>query len=596
MVQGTIPAANVYFTKWLVDAVAEGMGGGLAWAVVEPILIPAALIGGLLILAEGFSGLMNWIQTAQAELLRDHIKGLIHDQAVAVDLAFYESPTYFDHMAMASDEAEGRTLSLLQNLGQMIQSSITLIGVALLLLPYALWLPIALLVSTMPALWVVLVHRQRQHDWWEETAADRRWVGYFNRLLTLPHSAPEVRLFGLGSYFQNRYRMLRAGLRDGLIRLVGRQNTAQLGAAGVGILVTVAVMAWMGLRVLRGSATLGDLALFYRAFTEGKGLMRTLLNGAGSVYGDALYLEHLFTFFDLTPEVTSPADPVELSRRPARELRFENVGFRYPDSDQWALRNFSLTIPTGTTVAIVGPNGAGKSTLTKLICRFYDPQEGQIFLDGIDLRDLDLECLRREITVMFQHPMQYITTAADNIRMGDRTCASDPGRVERAARAGGAHDIIQGLPNGYDTLLGKQFKGGVELSGGQWQRITLARAFYREAPVVILDEPTSFMDSWAELKWLQRFRELVQERTAMIVTHRFTTAMQADLIFVMMDGQIVEHGSHDALIEQGGLYAESWRAQTTVHARSPEEDQGASGHHVGPYSPVAVASPLFPST
>lgn len=599
VVQGTIPAANVYFTKWLVDAVADGMGGGLAWSVIEPILVPAALIGGLLILSEGFSGLMNWIQTAQAELLRDHIKGLIHDQAVAVDLSFYESPTYFDHMAMASDEAEGRTLSLLQNLGQMIQSSITLIGVALLLLPYALWLPIALLVSTMPALWVVLVHRQRQHDWWEETAADRRWVGYFNRLLTLPYSAPEVRLFGLGSYFQKRYRTLRVGLRDGLIRLVGRQNKAQLGASGVGILVTVAVMAWMGLRVLRGSATLGDLALFYRAFTEGKGLMRTLLSGAGSVYGDALYLEHLFTFFDLRPEVTSPADPVELPHRQARELRFENVGFRYPDSDQWALRNFSLTIPSGTTVAVVGPNGAGKSTLTKLICRFYDPQEGRIYLDGIDLRDLDLDHLRREITVMFQHPMQYIATASDNIRMGDRTSASDPARVEQAARAGGAHDIIQSLPNGYDTLLGKQFKGGVELSGGQWQRITLARAFYREAPVVVLDEPTSFMDSWAELKWLKRFRELVQERTAMIVTHRFTTAMQADLIFVMMDGQIVEYGSHEALVERGGMYAESWRAQTTVQAQAAGEEQRTvhfeEGHPVSAESPGAVTSPPFSS-
>jgi ATP-binding cassette subfamily B protein len=573
VVQGIIPAATVYLTKWVVDAVAEGLGGGLSWDVAVPVLIPAVLIGSLMLLSEVFSGLMGWVQTAQSELLRDHIKGLIHEKAVMVDLAFYESPTYYDHMAMATDEAEGRTLSLLQSLGQMIQSSITLIGVAVLLLPYAWWLPLALVVSTLPALWVVLVHRRRHHDWWEETAADRRWASYFNRVLTLPFSAPEVRLFGLGSHFQEQYRTLRAVLRTGLIRLIGQQNWARLGAASIGLLVTVGVMGWMGLRALRGSATLGDLALFYRAFTEGKDLMRTLLSGAGSAYSDALYLEHLFTFLELQPQVLSPATPTPLPTAKAREIRFENVGFRYPDSDEWALRDFSLTIPSGKTVAIVGPNGAGKSTLTKLLCRFYDPQEGRILVDGVDLRALDLEALREEITVMFQYPMQYIATAAGNIQMGDRATAPDRERVERAARAGGAHHIIERLPDGYDTLLGKQFAGGVELSGGQWQRITLARAFYREAPIVVLDEPTSFMDSWAEMQWLERFRRLVVDRTALIVTHRFTTAMQADLIFVMMDGQVVETGSHDDLVAQGGMYADSWQAQTTV--RELGDDTGA---------------------
>jgi ATP-binding cassette subfamily B protein len=586
VVQGTIPAATVYLTKWLVDAVADGLGAGLSWEVAVPVLIPAALMGGLMLLSEVFSGLMGWVQTAQSELLRDHIKGLIHEKAVMVDLAFYESPTYYDQMAMATEEAEGRTLSLLQSLGQIIQSSITLMGVALLLLPYAWWLPLALLGSTIPALWVVLVHRQRHHDWWEETAADRRWTNYFNRILTLPFSAAEVRLFGLGPHFQERYRTLRTNLRDGLIRLIGQQNWARLGAASIGLVVTVGVMAWMGLRALRGAATLGDLALFYRAFTEGKDLMRTLLNGAGSAYSDALYLEHLFTFLALTPQVTNPAEPTDVPAAPAREIRFENVGFRYPDSDEWALREFSLTIPSGKTVAVVGPNGAGKSTLTKLLCRFYDPQEGRILVDGVDLRSLDLDALRDDITVMFQYPMQYIATAAGNIQMGDPQATHDRDRVKQAARAGGAHDIIERLPNGYDTLLGKQFAGGVELSGGQWQRITLARAFYREAPIVVLDEPTSFMDSWAEMQWLERFRRLVVDRTAIIVTHRFTTAMQADLIFVMMDGQVVESGSHDDLVAQGGMYADSWQAQTTVRELgddtgtppAPEHNASTNGH------------------
>ena len=580
VLQGTIPAATVYLTKWLVDAVAEGLGGGLSWEVAGPVLIPAVMVGGLMLLSEVLGGLMSWVQTAQSEYLRDHIKALIHDKAVEVDLAFYESPAYYDHMAMAADEADGKTLSLLQSLGQMIQSSVTLIGVAVLLLPYAWWLPFALLASTLPALWVVLVHRRLHHAWWEDTAPERRWVNYFSRILTFPFSAPEIRLFGLGTHFQEQYRDLRAGLRDGLIRLVGRQNWARLGAATVGLLVTVGVMAWMGLRALRGNATLGDLALFYRAFTEGKGLMQTLLNGAGSVYGDVLYLEHLFTFLELTPQVTTPEQPVSLSDAPAREIRFENVGFRYPESEEWALRHFSLTIPKGKTVAVVGPNGAGKSTLTKLLCRFYDPQEGRILLDGVDLRDLALDDLREEITMMFQYPTQYIATAAENIRMGNQQASPDPERIEQAARAGGAHDIIEGLPSGYGTLLGKQFRGGVELSGGQWQRITLARSFYRKASIVALDEPTSFMDSWAELKWLERFRKLVENRTAIIITHRFTTAMQADLIFVMANGKIVEAGSHDELVEQGGTYADSWQAQTTVRRLERDEPPTPSSRDV----------------
>jgi ATP-binding cassette subfamily B protein len=600
VLRGTIPAATVYLTKWLVDAVAESLGGGLGWETVEPVLIPAALVGSLMLLAEVIGGLMNWVQTAQSEYLRDHIKERIHEKAVAVDLAYYESPAYYDHMAMATDEAEGRTLSLLQNLGQMVQSSITLAGVALLLLPYAWWLPLALLASTLPALWVVLVHRRRQHNWWEETAPERRWVHYFSRVLTRPYAAPEVRLLALGTHFRDRYRALRKMLREGLIDLVGQQNWARLGAAGIGLLVTLAVMVWMGLRALRGSATLGDLALFYRAFTEGKGLMQTLLNGAGSVYGDALYLEHLFTFLELSPQITDPDNPVALPAATAREIRFDDVGFQYPGSDEWALRHFSLTIPAGKTVAVVGPNGAGKSTLTKLLCRFYDPQAGRILIDGVDLRALSLEALRQEVTVMFQYPMQYIATAAENIRMGDRAAAStrpdsdplDRARVKRAARAGGAHEIIDRLPNGYDTLLGKQFQDGVELSGGQWQRITLARAFYREAPLVVLDEPTSFMDSWAELRWLERFRRLVHDRTAVIITHRFTTAMQADLIFVMMDGQVVESGSHDALVAEGGMYADSWRAQTTVRRIADAPDDGTCPNGAAPEPNAGSSVPL----
>jgi ATP-binding cassette subfamily B protein len=245
-------------------------------------------------------------------------------------------------------------------------------------------------------------------------------------------------------------------------------------------------------------------------------------------------------------------------------VRFEHVTFRYPGSDRVVLHDFNLTLLAGQVVAIVGTNGAGKSTLIKLFCRFYDPEAGRLTLEGIDLRDLSLTALRRSITVLFQWPVQYHATAAESIALGDIRTAANLQKIEAAARGAGAHEVIERLPQGYDTQLGKWFANGAELSGGEWQRMALARAFFRQSPFVILDEPTSFMDSWAETEWLKRFRGLVRGRTALVITHRFTTAMQADVIHVMDKGQIVESGTHETLLAKGGMYAKSWRAQMQV--------------------------------
>ena len=237
------------------------------------------------------------------------------------------------------------------------------------------------------------------------------------------------------------------------------------------------------------------------------------------------------------------------------------MSFRYPGAERAALEHLNLTIPAGDTIAIVGPNGAGKSTLLKLLCRFYDPEHGRIELDGIDIKEMALEDLRRRITVLFQSPVAYHATVRENIALGDMRSSLSEGQIESAARDAGAHDFIRRLPQGYDTLLGRWFANGTELSGGEWQRMALARAFARQAPIMILDEPTSFMDSWAEVEWLDRFSTLADGRTAIIITHRFTTAMRADIIHVMNEGLIVETGTHQHLLARQGLYASSWPAQ-----------------------------------
>jgi ATP-binding cassette subfamily B protein len=291
--------------------------------------------------------------------------------------------------------------------------------------------------------------------------------------------------------------------------------------------------------------------------------VRSLLANVGHLYYNSLFLGNLFEFLALEPRVVDPPRPASSAKTPAglREgVRFRQVTFRYPGSPRAALHDFDLTIPAGQIVALVGPNGAGKSTLIKLLCRLYDPDAGRIEIDGIDLRDLEIDKVRGLITVLFQQPVHYNATVAENMALGTSGAAARPA-LEAAARAAGLEEVVSRLPRGYDTLLGKWFEAGAELSVGEWQRVALARAFLRQAPILLLDEPTSAMDSWAEAEWVGRFRTLAAGRTVLLITHRFTTAMRADRIHVLADGQVVESGTHDELLRQGGRYARSWAAQ-----------------------------------
>ena len=299
----------------------------------------------------------------------------------------------------------------------------------------------------------------------------------------------------------------------------------------------------------------------YQAFQQGLRLARELLQNVGELYQNTLFLGNLFEFLALEPRVVSPRAPVPVPRQLQDGIRFQNVSFRYPDRQRLALQDFELVVPQGRVVAIVGPNGAGKSTLVKLLCRFYDPESGSITIDGVDLRNFAIDELRQQITVLFQEPVHYNASVQENIGLGDLSKISDAGLVRAAAEAAGADALIQRLPNGYENLLGHWFEKGVELSVGEWQRLALARAFMRQAPILILDEPTSAMDPWAEADWLRRFRDLAAGRTALLITHRFTTAMIADEIHVMEEGRLLESGSHKELIARGGRYAAWWSAQ-----------------------------------
>lgn len=566
--QGLLPVAIVYLTRALVNSLMAAVASDGTWPTVRPTLVLALAMAGAMLLTEVLRGVTDWIRSTQAEFVRDHIVDLIHEKSTTVDLAFYESPDFYDRLHRARDDAGHRPVALLENAGSLFQNGITLVSMAAVLVPYGFWIPLALLVSTVPAFLAVMRHAVRQHEWRSRVAADERRTWYYEWLMTAGGTAAELRLFDLGGRFRAAYTTLRMRLRREQMDLARRRGIAEVSAAAAAIVVTGGCLAWMVWRAMRRAIGLGDLAMFYQAFSQGQKLMRTLLGDLGQVYSNMLFLGNLFDFLDMKPVVLDPPcpapQPAAIAGRRGVDIRFDRVTFRYPGSENMALNDINLTITAGQIAAIVGTNGAGKSTLFKLLCRFYDPQAGRIEMEGVDLRSLPLRDLRSAIAVLFQDPVHYHFAAAENIALGDPRGTAGPADIEAAARAAGAHEIIARLPLGYDTLLGKWFAGGSELSVGEWQRVSLARAFLRKASLLILDEPTSAMDSWAETEWLGRFRIVAAGRTVIIVTHRFTTAMQADVIHVMQDGRVVESGAHKELLAMDGPYAQSWRAQMRV--------------------------------
>jgi ATP-binding cassette subfamily B protein len=560
VLQGLVPAALVHLTRVTVNLLSSAVASADKAAVFSQIWPNALLIGLLWVSGQFLSSLVAWVRIAQADLVQDRIHSLIHQKALELDISFYETPESYDQLHRARVDAISQPLALLENLGNLLQNSLTLLVLAGMLAVYAPWLPLLLIGSALPGLWAVGRHVLREHQWRRENTSKERRSRYYDWMLTERASAPEMRLFDLGDHHRNGFCQIRTFLRSGRLALARNEMRAELAAGGIALLGGMAGMGWMLMRAMQGLVRLGDLVLCYQAFQQGQKLLRSLMESAGRIYRSTLFLDNLFQFLRQTPAITAPEKPLPVPSPLQSGISFKDVSFRYPGSERDTLSGFSLTLPARRVTAIVGHNGAGKSTLIKLLCRFFDPREGSILLDGMDLRSFDPAELHRRITVLFQEPVHYHTTAAENIAMGD--IASQPGgeRIRTAAQAAGADMPINRLPDGYETVLGKWF-GGAELSVGEWQRVALARAFLRNAPIIALDEPTSAMDSWAEADWLGRFRELTEGHTALMITHRFTTAMHADMIHVMENGRITESGTHDELVATGGHYAQSWQAQ-----------------------------------
>lgn len=525
----------------------------------QMILIVGAT-GLVFVLQQYLGSVSRWLNTVQGDRVSDYMREVILTKAIELDLSYFETPAYYDKLHRARMEARMRPLQLIRDIGTLVRNTLTLIGMAGLLIAYGVWLIPLLLVATLPAFYVLLRYTRRYNEWRLQNTSKQRLVTYHEMVLTQREAAPEVRIFSIGEHYRQQFSKFSTALRNERLRIERDRMIANIFATTFGIAATAGVLVWAGLRTLRGLASFGDLAAFYQIFSQGQGLALQLLNSAGSIYENMLFLENLFEFLDLEPNIQDN-DATEMIPLPLQKgIRFENVDFHYPESERAVFDQFNWELPAGKIVALVGENGQGKSTLLKLLCRLYDPTGGHVYWDDVDLRDLPMSEVYRAVTVLFQTPSHYFESARHNIAVGDIDADLSEDALTRAATAAGIDHVIRKLPDGYETVLGKWFSGE-ELSGGEWQRLALARAFVREAAIIVLDEPTSALDSWAEMDWYDRFRQIAEGRTTMLITHRFTTAMQADLICVLQDNQVIEYGTHDELVMQGGHYATSWKAQ-----------------------------------
>lgn len=562
LANGILPIISVSLTESVVESILTLVESGSAFVTIAAQVAPPIILFALISLFSRITAtLANTVYRALTYRSSDYMSDALHRQTIRLDLAYFDRTEYYDLLNRATSEANTQPLAMLMAATQIGSGVVTMVGLLVLLVSYGLWLPLAVFISTLPSFLIIRWHSRRVNQWRVDTTQRQRLMGYYGSLLTGLNSAAEMRLFQLGEHYASAYLTLSRKMRQEMLRFDAQFVFADFLAYTLAFAAVGVIMVWMLIQTVVGAYGLGDLVAFYRILSRGQAQTTRILDAIGDLYRAALFLQHLYTYLDLQPNIQDPPDPQPMGNALTHGITFENITFSYPEAPRKTLENFTLHIPSGQLVAIVGPNGSGKSTLIKLLCRFYDPQGGSVLWDGVDIRRYRLADLWRQTTVLFQVPMRYQTTARENITLGDLTAPRDDAAVELAAQAAGAHERIIRLEKGYDTVLGRMFGTG-ELSVGEWQRLALARAFWRQSPLIILDEPTSAMDVWAEAAWLDSLRATIAGRTALLITHRFTTAMKADWIYVMKDGKLLEQGTHADLLQLSGIYAQSWEQQT----------------------------------
>jgi ATP-binding cassette subfamily B protein len=562
VVASVIPLAMLGVSKRIIDGVVaaatahQGVPVSLWWLVGLELAL--AVLGSLT------SRTVDFFEAVLADRYVRHVSVRVMEHAARLDLVTYEDPAFHDKLERARVQSTDR-VGLIRSVGQMLQQAVTAATLAAGVVTFSPWLLVLLVAGVVPVFLgeshfafagYALAYRQ---------TPVRRQLDYLRVLGASRDSAKELKLFGLAEFVSGRFRALADTIHRQSIALARRR------LAWGALLSTGSTAAYYGAyayvvwRAARGEISVGTLTFVAGAIAGASSNLQAFFSTVSGIADQALFASDLLEFFGVEPKVRSKPDARPAPRPIRSGFEFVDVSFRYPDGQRWVLDGLTLQIAPGERIALVGENGEGKTTIVKLLTRLYDPSKGRITLDGVDLREYDLADLHREIGVIFQDFVRYEMTAAENIAMGRVDALDDRPRLEAAARKSLAEPVVQGLPGGYEQLLGRRFDGGVDLSGGEWQKIALARAYLRDSQVLILDEPTAALDARSEYEVFQRFAELTRGRTALLISHRFSTVRMCDRILVLAGGRIVEDGSHEALVQQRGRYAEMFELQASSY-------------------------------
>jgi ATP-binding cassette subfamily B protein len=557
-----VPLAVLWVGKLIIDGVVAAIGAHAARRPVDYVALGSlvALEFGIAVVGEGLARLSSLLESLLGDLFANRISVRLMEHAATLDLAQFEDSETYDHLERARRQTVGR-IGLFALLLGTAQNLVTLVSLAAVLLVQQPWLLLLLAVAVVPSFLGEAHYASLGYSLLFSWTPERRLLDYLRYMGASDESAKEVKLFGLSKFLIGRYAKLSEEFYDENKRLAVRRNVVSTLLVTVG---TVGYYAAYGVIIyftVLGRYTIGVLTFLAGSFRASRDLIQNILLSLSQIYEQSLYLGDLFTFFDVRPRVVSSPGARGVPTPIRRGFEFHNVGFRYPGSERWAVRHLTFTLPPGERLALVGENGAGKTTLVKLLARLYDPDEGRILLDGVDLREFDLESLRKNIGVIFQDFVRYDFVLKENIGVSQVERLDDEARIREAARRSRADAVATRLEKGYDQMLGRRFDGGVELSGGEWQKVALGRAYMRDAQVLILDEPTASLDARAEYEVFLRFAELTKGRMAVLISHRFSTVRMADRILVLQGGELVDQGTHEELLGRGGLYAELFSLQ-----------------------------------
>ncbi|MFT3722190.1 MAG: ABC transporter ATP-binding protein [Hyphomonadaceae bacterium] len=559
LAEAVVGIGSLYAVKLLVDAISGNITtlrtGGI-WTIL-PIL---GFTGGVIVLTVFLQNIGNVLRMRQGMAVGEYVDREMHDKAISVDLKFYESPLYYDALQRARQGSQ-RPAQIISNVTLTLRAALELAAVFVLLAAIDLLLIPILLLPVAAALLVRLHYTRKLFNWRMSHVQLERRTSYLDWMLTSANHAKELRLNRVGRFLRDQHRKLKVQIREGHLGIERTRMWTEFAVTLLGAAVFIGTSAWLLEQSFSQQRPIGDVVLFVLLLRRSEGGGTALVGNISKIVDDHLYLKSMFDFLSISPVIKAPPHPTPIPQELTSGIRLSNVSFVYEGADEPALKDVSLEVRPGQMVALVGENGSGKTTLIKLMTRLYEPTGGAITLDGADIRSFDPDAYRKLFSVIFQDYAGYAETAGENIRFGDVDLPEPAKHIREAAQRAGAANFIERLPQSYDTPLTKLFDNGRDLSIGQWQRIALARAFYPHSKILILDEPTSAVDAKAEYELFEDFRARIGGRSALVISHRLSTIRMADYTYVMENGRIIEHGSHDDLIAAGGKYADLFEKQ-----------------------------------